>query len=118
MVLRRPPTSPEAGESAGVSCERAGAVARPTRRGARINPAGYGRQIEPGSREMGSAKPRFPANSRVLKPSRTPQTGSTKPPGMKFAEICVYPLGIVRKRSYDGGLSFLAQMQIGAKGGV
>lgn len=44
--------------------------------------------------------------------------GSPNPPGTKFAEICIYPLGIVRKRPYDSGLSFSAQMQIGVEGGV
>lgn len=50
--------------------------------------------------------------------SRT--TGASPPgrPGTKFAEILCLPLGIARKRPYDGGLSFLAQMQIGVEDGV
>lgn len=39
-------------------------------------------------------------------------------PARNLPKFCAYPLGIVRKRPYDGGLSFLAQMQIGAEGGV
>lgn len=32
--------------------------------------------------------------------------------------FCIYPLGILLKRSYDGGLSFLAKIQVGAENGV
>jgi hypothetical protein len=38
--------------------------------------------------------------------------------GMEIANFSVFPLGIMRERPYDGGLSFSAKMQIDAEGGV
>jgi hypothetical protein len=37
---------------------------------------------------------------------------------MEIANFSVFPLGIMRERPYDGGLSFSAKMQIDAEGGV
>lgn len=39
-------------------------------------------------------------------------------PARNLRKFCIYPLGRVLKRSYDGGLSFSAQMQIDAESGV
>ena len=39
-------------------------------------------------------------------------------PAWKLQIFCVYPLGIMRERSYHGGLSFSAKMQIEAEDGV
>jgi len=47
-----------------------------------------------------------------------PAAESPTLPARNLRKFCIYPLGIVHERSYDGGLSFLAQMQISAKGGV
>lgn len=47
-----------------------------------------------------------------------PQPAHQTRPARNLPKFCVYPLGIMRKRSYDGGLSFLAQMQIGVEDGV
>jgi len=40
------------------------------------------------------------------------------PSAWKLQIFCIYPLGIIRGRSYHGGLSFLAKMQIDAEDGV
>lgn len=40
------------------------------------------------------------------------------PIGTEIANFFIYLLGIMRGRSYDGGLSFLAKMQIDAEDGV
>jgi hypothetical protein len=37
---------------------------------------------------------------------------------MEIADFFIYPLGIMSRRPYDGGLSSSAKMQIGAEGGV
>ncbi|MGU7844114.1 hypothetical protein ACV22V_32245 [Burkholderia sp. AW33-5] len=39
------------------------------------------------------------------------------PPAWKLRIFCIYLLGIMRGRPYDGGLSFLAKMQIDAEDG-
>nr|WP_141661777.1 hypothetical protein [Burkholderia ambifaria] len=57
-----------------------------------------------------------PANQ--LRPVRALGGGLADPSGMKFAIFFIYPLGIMRERPYDGGLSFSAKMQIDVEGGV
>ncbi|WP_321865087.1 hypothetical protein [Burkholderia cenocepacia] len=74
----------------------------------------------PGARQSAApaAEPLFRAGSTTEPPANNPQPARQTRPARNLPKFCVYPLGIVRKRSYDGGLSFLAQMQIGVEGGV
>lgn len=65
-------------------------------------------------RRVGSATPR----SQQSTPREMSKTDHGSRPARYLRKICVYPLGRVLKRSYDGGLSFSAQMQIDAEGGV
>ena len=58
------------------------------------------------------------AIQRLSLPARPLGAGLSHPTGMEIANFFAYPLGIMRRRSYDGGLSFSAKMQIDAEGGV
>jgi len=78
-----------------------------------------------GAPQIKTGLPATPTANRYFPPEMPPslpRTIATRArrtrPARNLPKFCVYPLGIVRKRPYDGGLSFSALMQIGVEGGV
>ncbi len=92
-----------------IQYQKQGFTVRRNDREARANPPARLLRLQPpGGTGAFDARLRCPP-AMVLKPLRIRGATLAEPPPARYLQkICVYPLGRVLKRSYDGGLSFSA----------
>ncbi len=102
-----------------IPCWKLGPGFRCDCRETRESPAVFYRpQVATRQLAVPDTKPLFPVDNEAESRREHRTWGRRSGPARNLRKFCIYPLGIVRERSYHGGLSFLAQMQISAKGGV